>query len=121
MTPSEIITADSERQGLDPQTILGKVHKVVQSGAGLLLQEGNSVLLMIALPDNNAELHLYTADKSPLAVYKAMSSFVDKIRKSDLNAVYGSGEIPEVLQMLKKLGVDVQQSDLPGYRWMAPV
>jgi hypothetical protein len=25
------------------------------------------------------------------------------------------------LQLLKKLGVDVQESDLPNYKWMAPV
>lgn len=121
MTPSEIITADAQIRGYDPKPVLQKVARVVRGGAGILLQEGNSLLLVLALPNNNAELHLYTADKSPLAVYKAMSVFVDKIRKSDLNAVYGSGDVPDVLQMLKKLGVDVQESDQPGYRWMAPV
>jgi hypothetical protein len=121
MTPSEIIQADAQKQGYEAQPVLQKIAKVVKTGAGILLQEGNSVLLLIALPENNAELHLYTADTSPLSVYKAMSSFVKKIRNSDLNAVYGSGDVPEVLQMLKKLGVDVQQSNLPGYKWMAPV
>ena len=121
MTPSEIIQADAQKQGYDPQEVLGKIGKVVKTGAGILLQEGNSVLLLIALPDNNAELHLYTADTSPLSIYKAVSGFVNKIRQSDLNAVYGSGEVPELLQILKKLGVDVQPSNLPGYRWMAPV
>ena len=121
MTPSEIIQADAQTRGYDAQPALQKIAKVVKSGAGILLQEGNSVLLMIALPGNCSELHLYSADKSPLSVYKAMSVFVKKIRSSDLNAVYGSGDVPELLQMLKKLGVDVQQSDRPGYRWMAPV
>jgi hypothetical protein len=121
MTPSEIIQADAQTRGYDAQPVLGKIAKVVKSGAGILLQEGNSLLLMIAIPGNCSELHLYTADKSPLAIYKAVSVFVNKIRASDLNAVYGSGDVPELLQMLKKLGVDVQQSDRPGYKWMAPV
>jgi len=121
MTPSEIIQADAKTRGYEADPVLRKISKVVKTGAGILLQEGNSVLLLIALPDNNAELHLYTADKSPLAIYKAVTGFVKKIRESDLNAVYGSGDIPDLLEMLKKLGVDVQPSDLPGYKWMAPV
>ena len=121
MTPSEIITKDSERLGLDPQMVLGKINRIISSGAGVLLKEGNSVLLVIGLPGNDAELHLYTADKSPLSIYKALNVFIKKIRDSEIRAVYGSGDIPETLQMLRKLGVDVQESDKPNYRWMAPV
>jgi hypothetical protein len=58
MTPSEIIKKDAERMGYDADVVMRKLAKVVKSGAGLLLQEGNSVLLLIAMPDNNAELHL---------------------------------------------------------------
>lgn len=120
MTPSEIITKDSERLGLDPQMVLGKISRVVKSGAGILLQEGDSVLLLIALPDNNAELHLYTAD-SPLNIGKSVKKFVEKIRKSDLDYVYGSGEVPQLLKMLNKFGVQTEPSNLPNYRWMAKV
>jgi hypothetical protein len=121
MTPSEIIQTDAQNRGYNADTVLRKIAKVVKSGAGILLQEGNSLLLLIGLEGNNAELHLYTADKSPLTIYKAITKFVKKIRDSDLNAVYGSGDVPDLLQMLKKLGVDVQSSDIPGYKWMAPV
>lgn len=120
MTPSQIVRADAERMGYDADVVLRKLAKVVQSGAGLLLQEGNSLLLLIGLPDNNAELHLYTAD-SPLNLAKALKVFIQKIRASDLNAVYGSGDVPQILKMLNQFGVETMESDLPNYRWMAPV
>jgi hypothetical protein len=120
MTPSEIIRKDAERMGYDADIVLRKVAKLVKSGAGLLLQEGNSLLLLIAIADNNAELHLYTAD-SPLNLSRALKVFIEKIRASDLNAVYGSGDVPQLLKMLNKFGVETMKSDLPNYRWMAPV
>jgi hypothetical protein len=120
MTPSEIIKKDAERMGYDADIVMRKIAKLVKSGAGLLLKEGDSLLLLIAIPDNNAELHLYTAD-SPLNLSRALKSFIEKIRASDLNAVYGSGEVPQLLKMLNKFGVETMKSDLPNYRWMAPV
>jgi hypothetical protein len=120
MTPSEIIRKDAERMGYDADIVMRKIAKLVKSGAGLLLKEGDSLLLLIAIPDNNAELHLYTAD-SPLNLSRALKSFIEKIRASDLNAVYGSGEVPQLLKMLNKFGVETMKSDLPNYRWMAPV
>ena len=38
-----------------------------------------------------------------------------------MNAVYGSGDIPQVLRILNKFGVETSESDLPNYRWMAKV
>ena len=120
MTPSQIIRKDAERMGYDADVVLRKLAKLVKSGAGILLQEGDSLLLLIAIPGNNAELHLYTAD-SPLNMSRALKVFIEKIRASDLNAVYGSGEVPQILKMLNKFGVETMKSDLPNYRWMAPV
>jgi hypothetical protein len=120
MKPSEIIQKDAARMGYDADVVMRKIAKVVKSGAGLLLQEGDSVLLLIGLPNNSAELHLYTAD-SPLNLSRALKAFIEKIRASDLSAVYGSGEVPQLLKMLNKFGVETMKSDLPNYRWMAPV
>ena len=120
MKPSEIIEKESKRLGYDGDIVLRKIIKVVNSHAGILLQEGNSLLLLIALPNDNAELHLFTAD-SPLNLTKALKKFIEKIRRSNMNAVYGSGEIPQVLRILNKFGVETSKSDLPNYRWMAKV
>jgi hypothetical protein len=120
MKPSEIIQKDAARMGYDGDAVTRKVLNVVKSGAGILLQENDSLLLLIGLPNNSAELHLYTAD-SPLNLTKALKKFVEKIRRSDMNAVYGSGEIPQVLKILNKFGVETTKSDSPNYRWMAKV
>lgn len=120
MTPSEIVRADAQRGQYDADEVLRKMDRLASSGAGIVLHENNSILLLIALPGNNLELHLYTAD-SPLTLAQALKKFIGKIRASDVNAVYGSGDVPQLLGLLKKLGVDVEQSDNPKYKWMARV
>jgi len=120
MKPSEIIQKDAERLGYDGDVITRKVINVVKSGAGILLQENDSLLLLIGLPNNSAELHLFTAD-SPLVLAKSLKKFVEKIKRTDMNAVYGSGDIPQILKMLNKLGVETTESNSPNYRWMAKV
>lgn len=119
MTPTEIIRQDATREDYDADIVLRKISKLVSSKGAILLQSNNSLLLLIALPDNDAELHLYTAD-SPLTLAKSLKEFVQKIRDSEIETVYGSAEIPQTLELLKRLGVDVQPSDKEGYYWMAP-
>lgn len=119
MTPSEIIRKDAAREDYNPDIVIRKIQKIVESKGAVLLQENDSLLLLIGLPDNDAELHLYTAD-SPLTLAKSLRGFVQKIRDSEIETVYGSAEIPQTLELLKRLGVDVQPSDKEGYYWMAP-
>lgn len=118
MTPTEIIRQDALREDYDADIVLRKISKLLSSKMGILLKSNNSLLLLIALPDNDAELHLYTAD-SPLTLAKSLKEFVQKIRNSEVETVYGSAEIPQTLELLKRLGVDVQPSDKEGYYWMA--
>jgi hypothetical protein len=118
MTPSEIIRNDAERMGYDADIVMRKIAKVVKSGAGLLLQEGNTLLLLIALPKNAAEVHLYTAD-SGLKLLGALKSIIKKVRDSDLSAIYSSFNAPEIINMIDDAGITVQKSDLPNYKWMA--
>jgi hypothetical protein len=120
MTPSEIVKADAQRGQYDADMVLRKMDKLASTGAGIVLHENNSILLLIAIPGGNAELHLYTAD-SPLTMAQSLKKFISKIRAADINNVYGSAEIPQTLELLKRLGVDVQPSDNPKYKWMAPV
>jgi len=120
MTPSEIVKADAQRGQYDADTVLRKMDRAVSDHHALVFHENNSILLLIPLPGNGTELHLYTAD-SPLTLAQSLKKFISKIRASDIHIVYGSGDIPQTLQLLKKLGVDVEQSDKPNYRWMARV
>lgn len=119
MTPTEIVRQDAIREDYDADIVLRKMSKLLSAKGALLLQSNNSLLLLIGLPDNDAELHLYTAD-SPLTLAKSLKEFVQKIRDSEVETVYGSAEIPQTLELLKRLGVDVQPSDKEGYYWMAP-
>ena len=127
MKPTEIINAEFQKLGKDSGEFLKKLSAALRKKLAIIMQEENTILILIALGDGNVELHLFTAD-SPIKVAKALSRFVDKIRKSDLKAVYGpkenvpnSNKLKQTLTMLKTLGVDVQPSDNPKYEWMAKV
>jgi hypothetical protein len=127
MKPTEIINAEFQKLGKDSGAFLKKLSAALRKKLAIIMQEENTILILIALGDGNVELHLFTAD-SPIKVAKALSRFVDKIRKSDLKAVYGpkenvpnSNKLQQTLTMLKTLGVDVQPSDNPKYEWMAKV
>ena len=127
MKPTEIINAEFQKLGKDSGAFLKKLSAALRKKLAIIMQEDNTILILIALGDGNVELHLFTAD-SPIKVAKALSRFVDKIRKSDLKAVYGpkenvpnSNRLQQTLTMLKTLGVDVQPSDNPKYEWMAKV
>ena len=127
MKPTEIINAEYQKLGKDPSKFLRALSIALNKKLAIIMQENDTVLLLIATNDDNAELHLFTQD-SPIKLAKALSRFVDKIRKSDLKAVYGpkenvpnSNRLQQTLTMLKTLGVDVQPSDNPKYEWMAKV
>jgi hypothetical protein len=118
MTPSEIVAIDAERLGYDGNIVMRKIAKLVKTGAGILLQEGNTLLLLIAIGNDSAEVHLYTAD-SGLKLLGALKGIIKKVRDSDLSAIYSSFNAPEIINMIEQAGITVEKSDLPNYRWMA--
>ena len=120
MKPTEIIMADATRNGVDPAPILDKVARSVKSGNGIILQSGESVLVIRKFGEGRAELHLFTADE-PMAMLKALREFIKKIRNSDITEVYGNADNGEILRILKNLGVEVMRSDIPDYNWKAIV
>jgi uncharacterized protein related to proFAR isomerase len=120
MKPSEIITADAKRNGVNPAPILNKLGRSLKEKNAILMQSGNSVLIVQKIDKGIAELHLYTVDDRA-ALIRALREFIAKIRSSDLDAVYGNADNPQIIQMLKALGVEVIDSDLPEYNWKALV
>jgi hypothetical protein len=120
MKPINIIKLDSQRMKYDGEAMIRKINILLNDKRGDMLQHGNSLLLLIKLPDNNAELHLFTADNAKdLTV--ALKDFIVKIKKSNLNYVYGSGSIPKILKLLNAYGIKTEKSDKPEYKWMAKV
>lgn len=120
MKASEIIAADAEQRGLDPNAVLTLVSQMVRDQNGKLMQSGNSVLLLEDIGDKNFALHLFTSDK-PLGLAKAIVVFMQEIRNMDINAVYGQADNEQIIELLNRVGVPVQQSDKPEYNWMAMV
>lgn len=123
MTPSEIILQDSQQNGVDGQRILQGLAASIKNKQSLLLQENDSVLVLTHMPDkpHNFSLHLFTAD-SPLTLAKSISVFIKKIRDMEGGQnVYGNTDNQQLLALLKRLGVDVLDSDLEGYTWMAAI
>jgi len=120
MTASEIITADAQQHGVDPQHVLSFVGEQIQSKKGNLLQDGNSVLLLIHLGESAAECHLYTTD-NPMALRKSLDNFLHIIQQSPIKRLYGKADNPGILQMLQLIGLHVEHSDLPQFNWMANI
>jgi hypothetical protein len=127
MKPTEIINAEFQKLGKDSGEFLRLLNVAINKKMAIILQEGDSILILLTIGEGLVELHLFTTE-GPLKVARALSKFIDKIRKSDLKAVYGpkenvpnSNKLQQTLTMLKTLGVDVQPSDNPKYEWMAKV
>jgi hypothetical protein len=127
MKPTEIINAEFQKLGKDSSEFLRLLNVAINKKMAIILQEGDSILILLTIGEGLVELHLFTTE-GPLKVARALSKFIDKIRKSDLKAVYGpkedvpnSNKLQQTLTMLKTLGVNVQPSDNPKYEWMAKV
>lgn len=120
MTPSEIITADCQKHNVDAQKVLNYVAALIKTKKAYLLQNSNSVLLVVMLSNKDAELHLFTADQ-PVSLIKAVRKFIGQIKTTKLDRVYGKSDDPQVHAMLQHAGVDVEKADKPQFSWMANV
>ena len=120
MTPSEIITADLQKHGQDPQPVLQAINVAIKNKKVILFKENNSVLMLTKIGNGAVDLHLFSVD-TPLKVAKALIQFIKKIKASDIKMVYGAEEPTQTLQLLKNLDVKILPSDNPKYKWMAKV
>jgi hypothetical protein len=121
MKPSEIIKKDAEQRGIDPQKLLASVAVLMKKNNAIMLKENESILILHPIGnEGDVELHLFTED-APLTLAKSLTSFIKKIRASDLRAVYGDADNEQITQFLTRLGVEVKESDKPNYNWMALV
>lgn len=120
MNADEIILQDAQAAGVDAQAVLQGIKKELASGNSLVLRSGNSVLVLKRIGEGQAALHLFTADNG-VGVARAVQDFINKIRNSDIQVVYGRADNDQILRLLKMLGVNVTDSDLPEYNWRAEV
>ena len=120
MTPTEIITADAIERDLNPQSILLSVSRMLQTEVAVMLQKNNSVLLLEKIDVGSVALHLFTEDQ-PMTLARSIKFFIDKIKSSDIEKVYGLADNEQIIDLLISLGVAVQEPDNPNYNWMAMV
>ena len=116
MNASEIIAADAQSHGVDPQKALLAVSMLLKKKA-ILMQSGNSVLICMPIAPGCAEVHLATVDQ-PLALMRALSDFAQKLKNSPIQKIYGKADNPQIVEFIKRAGVQVMNSDKPGYNWM---
>ena len=118
---SQIIMNDqfSQKDGAE-EVVLG-INKLVQSGDAVILQKNNSVLVVVKLEPGVVEVHLYTVD-NPIPLASAIDYFHKKLLESDIKRVYGTTpRTPEIIDLMKSVGIQVLPSDNPEYSWMANV
>jgi hypothetical protein len=117
MKVSEIIGAEYKKLGKDPAKFLFGLNQLVQSQDAKIFQEGDTLLVVIRMGNNQAQVDLYTQD-SPLKINAAVGEMIKKLKASGISAIYGSqnSQLPQILQ---SLSINVAPSDNPNYQWMA--
>ena len=117
MKASEIIGTSYRKKGQDPNKYLAGLSKLVSIKDAQILQESDTVFVLIRLGNNQAQVEFFTQD-SPLKMNSAVSKMLKKLKDSGISAIYGlqNSQLPQILQSLK---MNVEPSDKPNYQWMA--
>jgi hypothetical protein len=117
MKPTEIIRYEAEKNGHDANKWLYAIKKLIDKHLALMLQENDSILLVIQLGDGNIEIHLFTKD-TPIKLIDSIKKFIQKIKSSEVKTVYmPTPDDPNIITALKRLGLNVEKSDRPKYAW----
>jgi len=120
MTPSEIIKADIEKHGGNVQDIGKRIMYMLKKKLAILLHKNNSVLILAQLGDGDVECHLFTQD-NPMALFKSLPYFIQKVRESEIRAIYFPTTNEQLIDALRRLNVNVEKSDREEYKWKAVV
>lgn len=119
MPASQIITNDPQNRGEDVDAILRFLESVNAQGKLFILQENNTILVLILIAKNTVEAHLFTVDE-PMTVARSLKTIIAELRRSEIQRAYShmGEETPKILQLLQTFGLQPQQSDNPEYEWM---
>jgi ornithine cyclodeaminase/alanine dehydrogenase-like protein (mu-crystallin family) len=120
MKASEIIKADAVKRKVDPDKALQTISALVKEKSAILMQENDSVLLVRKIGDTSAEIHLFTKDK-PNTLAKSVIAFVKKGKGLGIKTVYGMADNPQIVDLMKRIGMKLEASDIPQYNWKAQI
>ena len=123
LPPSEIIMADLNRQKMSPeeaQKTLLYLGDLSKQGKLFILQENNTMILLISIGEGIVEAHLFSLDNA-LTQARSLKVVVDELKRSHLKRMYSNvdDDTPKFLAVMQKFGIETQQSDNPDYVWMA--
>lgn len=118
MKASEIIYNDKFSQEDGPDRVLTGVAKLVKDNMAVILQSGDTVLVVVRLGDGAVEVHVYTVE-SGLRLISAMKVLIQKLKDSDVQVAYiADPRDAQMLQVLRMNDLQVMKSDRPEYQWM---
>ena len=124
MNASQVIAQCIRDDGNDPSDDLRALVYAHQQDAVRIMQESRTVIVLLALGNGQAEIHLYSQDR-PKTMIRSLMCLVRKIQATSIRRVYGKpdnlGRLANTLKFLTKQGVAVEPSDDPNYEWMANV
>jgi hypothetical protein len=120
MKASEIIKADAVKNKVDPDKALRAISDLIKRKSAILMQENNSVLLVQKSNDTSAQLHLFTLD-SPVVLAKSILKFVKRSKELGIKTWYGKADNEKIIELMRRIGLNIQKSDLPQYNWKAQI
>ncbi len=124
LPPSQIITDDLERKASleEVQQTIEYFAKANDEGKLFILQENNTIVVLVSIGDGIVEAHLYSVD-TPIVMARSMKIMLDELKRSHLKRMYSNvdEDTPKILALMQRFGTDIQESDNPRYVWMADI
>ena len=121
MTPMEIIQNDPEIQATGQmQEFTEGLAKLISAKQVTMLRHMDILCILINAGKNKAQIMIVgQADTKTLLT--AVRDFLQKIRNSGINTIYGFTDSPEDLKLFKAVGLNAQKSDNQRFDWMARI
>jgi hypothetical protein len=120
MKASEIIQANSQRLGVDPNEVLQKMQQEVESQNSVLMQKNDSLFLLTKIQPNVVGVAMFTADGT-MTLPRSISEAISEMKQKGISTIYGDNENTDLLNGLEQAGVQIEESDLPDYAWKATI
>ena len=120
MKASEIIQANSQRLGIDPNEVLQKIQQEVESQNSILMQKNDSLFVLTKIEPDVAGVAMFTADGT-MTLPRSISEAIAEMKKEGISTIYGDNENTDLVNGLKQAGVQIEESDLPDYAWKATI
>jgi len=122
LPPSQIIMADLGRKATpqEVQEVLVGLGSLSEQGRLFILQENNTIAVLISIGDGIVDAHLFSVDK-PLVMARSLKVILEELKRSHITRMYSNvdEDTPKILALMKHFGVESMQSDKPEYVWMA--